>query len=243
LIRWNSPEFGPVSPAEFIPVAEGSSLIVPIGTWALTEACRQSVAWQRAGYAPVKMAVNVSARQLAETDFVDVVRKALAESGLDPEMLELELTETTLMEHVEESLERLRQLRDLGVTMAIDDFGTGYSSLSYLQKLPVASVKIDLSFVRDISEAASTIPVIQAIIDLAHGMGLKVVAEGVETEHQLQTLRGLGCDNIQGYLVSRPIPASDVEVFLDHRGSLLRLNRQIRGAETAAPVVIQPVMG
>ena len=237
LIRWESPEFGQVSPTEFIPVAEGSSLIVPIGTWALTEACRQSVAWQRAGYAPVKMAVNVSARQLAEPDFVDIVRKALTESGLHPEMLELELTEATLMEHVEESLECLRHLRDLGVTMAIDDFGTGYSSLSYLQKLPVASVKIDLSFVRDISEAASTIPVIQAIIDLAHGMGLKVVAEGVETEHQLQTLHGLGCDNIQGYLVSRPITASEVEVFLHHGDSLLQLNRQIRSAELVAPVV------
>jgi diguanylate cyclase (GGDEF)-like protein len=234
LIRWNNAEFGDVSPTEFIPVAEVSSLIAPIGNWALTEACRQSVAWQKAGYQPVKMAVNVSARQLAEANFVDVVRQALAESQLDPRLLELELTETTLMEHVEESLDRLRQLRDLGVTITIDDFGTGYSSLSYLQKLPVASVKIDLSFVRDMSGASTTIPVIQAIIDLAHGMGLQVVAEGVETEQQLQTLSELGCDNIQGYLVSRPIPAKEAETFL-HNGteSLLRLNRQIQDASPA----------
>ncbi len=233
LIRWVSPEFGSVSPAEFIPVAEGSSLIVPIGSWAMVEACRQSVAWQKAGYMPVKMAVNVSARQLAEANFVEIVRQTLAESGLNPEMLELELTETTLMEHVDESLERLHQLRDLGVTMAIDDFGTGYSSLSYLQKLPVASVKIDLSFVRDMAGASSTIPVIQAIIDLAHGMGLKVVAEGVETELQLETLRALKCDNIQGYLLSRPVPADEAKLFLhDGTESLLQLNRQVQRTDT-----------
>lgn len=236
LIRWNSPEFGSVSPAEFIPVAEGSSLIVPIGTWALEEACRQSVAWQRAGFAPVKIAVNVSARQLAEENFVDVVRQALAASGLAPEMLELELTETTLMEHVEESLDRLRRLRDLGVSMAIDDFGTGYSSLSYLQKLPVSSVKIDLSFIRDIHEASSTIPVIQAIIDLAHGMKMKVVAEGVETDLQLQTLSQLGCDSIQGYLLSRPVTGQDAEAFLGNgTESLLRLSRLLQDVPAHAP--------
>ena len=231
LIRWVNPEFGEVSPAEFIPVAEGSSLIVPIGTWALQEACRQGAAWQAAGHPPIKMAVNVSARQLSEANFVQVVRSALMASGLAPSMLELELTETTLMEHVEESLDRLREIRDLGVTIAIDDFGTGYSSLSYLQKLPVAGVKIDLSFIRDMAAAGSTIPVIQAIIDLAHGMGLKVVAEGVETEIQLETLRNLGCDNIQGYLLSRPIPAKDAEAFLNTAASsLLHLSRQLQDA-------------
>ncbi len=238
LIRWESPEFGDVSPSEFIPVAEGSSLIDPIGTWALTEACRQGVAWQKAGHPPVKTAVNVSARQLSEDNFVEIVREALASSGLHPALLELELTETTLMEHVEESLDRLRQLRDLGVTIAIDDFGTGYSSLSYLQKLPVASVKIDLSFVRDMAAAATTIPVIQAIIDLAHGMGLKVVAEGVETEQQLETLRKLGCDSIQGYLLSRPIPADEAQAFFaTASSSLLHLSRQLRDASSPAPSV------
>lgn len=237
LIRWNSPEFGSVSPSEFIPVAEGSSLIVPIGAWALTEACRQSVRWQNSGYGPVKMAVNVSARQLAEENFVDVVRRALADSGLAAEMLELELTETTLMEHVEESLQRLHELRALGVSMAIDDFGTGYSSLSYLQKLPVSSVKIDLSFIRDMSEASSTVPVIQAIIDLAHGMGLKVVAEGVETETQFQTLCRLGCDNIQGYLLSRPVTGTEAEAFLSRDNqSLLRLSEQVRANPERSPV-------
>lgn len=237
LIRWDSPEFGSVSPTEFIPVAEGSSLIVPIGTWALTEACRQSVRWQSLGYGPVKMAVNVSARQLAEENFVDVVRQALADSGLPAEMLELELTETTLMEHVEESLQRLHHLRELGVSMAIDDFGTGYSSLSYLQKLPVSSVKIDLSFIRDMSEASSTIPVIQAIIDLAHGMGLKVVAEGVETETQFQTLCRLGCDNIQGYLLSRPVTGSEAEAFLSRDNqSLLRLSEHVQASPERSSV-------
>jgi diguanylate cyclase (GGDEF)-like protein len=242
LIRWESPEFGNVPPGEFIPVAEGSSLIVPIGAWALTEACLQSVAWHKAGYAPVKIAVNVSARQLSEADFVEVVRQALAVSGLNPGMLELELTETTLMEHVEESLDRLRQLRDLGVSMAIDDFGTGYSSLSYLQKLPVSSVKIDLSFIRDMDETSSTIPVIQAIVDLAHGMGLKVVAEGVETELQLQTLRELGCDAIQGYLLSRPVSAADAEAFLERDSeSLHQLSRQIQGSPADEPIPATPV--
>jgi diguanylate cyclase (GGDEF)-like protein len=241
LIRWTSPEFGAVSPSEFIPVAESSGLIVPIGSWALLEACRQSVAWQKAGYTPVKMAVNVSARQLSEPDFVGIIRRALTASGLGPQWLELELTETTLMEHVEESLDRLRQLRDLGVTIAIDDFGTGYSSLSYLQKLPVANVKIDLSFVRDIFGTSSTIPVIQAIIDLAHGMGLKVVAEGVETEHQLTTLRTLGCDRIQGYLLSRPVPAKQAEAFFSSSTvSLLELNRQIQSTNNVTPITIVP---
>jgi EAL domain-containing protein (putative c-di-GMP-specific phosphodiesterase class I) len=241
LIRWNSPEFGDVSPSEFVPVAEGCNLIVPIGSWALLEACRQGMEWQRAGFRPVKMAVNVSARQLAEANFVDLVRGALAESGLNAEMLELELTETTLMEHVEESLDRLRQLRALGVSMAIDDFGIGYSSLSYLQKLPVSSVKIDLSFVRDIAGVSTTIPVIQSIIDLAHGMGLKVAAEGVENEHQLQILRGLGCDNVQGYLVGRPVSASEAEAFLDGGTEpLLRLNREIGRREADQPAASLP---
>jgi EAL domain-containing protein (putative c-di-GMP-specific phosphodiesterase class I) len=236
LIRWDSPEFGQVAPNEFIPVAEGSSLIVPIGTWALNEACRQSVAWQKAGFAPVKMAVNVSARQLSEDNFVDIVQQALADSGLRAEMLELELTETTLMEHVEESLDRLRRLRDLGVSITIDDFGTGYSSLSYLQKLPVSSVKIDLSFVRDMAGASSTIPVIQAIIDLAHGMNLKVVAEGVETEQQLGTLVGLGCDYIQGYLLSQALPGKDAEVFLRSGAeALLRLSSELRRTGSDVP--------
>ena len=234
LLRWDSPELGRVSPADFIPVAEETGLIVPIGAWVFREACRQSVAWQQLGHSPFKMAVNVSARQLADANFVEFVRCTLAESGLNPEMLELELTETTLMEYVEESLPRLRQLRDLGITLAIDDFGTGYSSLSYLQKLPVASVKIDQSFIREISEdSKSTIPVIQAIVELAHGMGLKVVGEGVETERQMQTLRVLGCDVIQGYLIGKPGPANEIENFFSGSPQgLLQLDKQIRSKDS-----------
>ena len=245
LIRWVSPELGNVSPSDFIPVAEETGLIVPIGGWALLEACCQSVSWQNAGRVPVKMAVNVSARQLAEPGFVQFVQHTLSESGLSPEMLELELTETTLMEYMDEALPRLRKLRDLGITMAIDDFGTGYSSLSYLQKLPVSSVKIDQSFVREISDTSTnTIPVIQAIVDLAHGMGLHVVAEGVETELQLHTLRVLGCDTLQGYLLGRPSRPSEIEALMrtttgTTTDSLLILDSKIRA--TDFPLVSPPV--
>jgi EAL domain-containing protein (putative c-di-GMP-specific phosphodiesterase class I) len=214
-------------------VAEETGLISPIGGWALLEACCQSMVWQRAGLLPGKVAVNVSARQLADPGFVDFVRHALSETGLSPEMLELELTETALMEYMDESLSRLHQLRNMGITMAIDDFGTGYSSLSYLQKLPVSSVKIDQSFVQEITEGSTgAIPVIQAIVDMAHGMGLHVVAEGVETELQLHALRVVGCDSLQGYLIGRPSPASEIrDILATASGSLLRLDGQIRAAE------------
>jgi EAL domain-containing protein (putative c-di-GMP-specific phosphodiesterase class I) len=243
LIRWASPELGLVSPADFIPVAEETGLIVPIGQWALAEACRQGAIWQRAGCHSLKMAVNISARQLSDDGIVDFVRRTLRESGLPPDTLELELTETALMDHADDSLVRLRQLRDLGVTIAIDDFGTGYSSLSYLQKLPVAVVKIDRSFVREVSdESGSTLPVIQAIVDLAHGMGLKVVGEGVETERQLQILRVMGCDVIQGYLTGRPAPANEIAACL-FGGSpdLVSLDRQLRDAETCTEPIQLPI--
>jgi EAL domain-containing protein (putative c-di-GMP-specific phosphodiesterase class I) len=189
--------------------------------------------WQRAGLMPGKVAVNVSARQLADPRFVDFVRHTLSETELSPEMLELELTETALMEYMDDSLPRLYELQRMGITMAIDDFGTGYSSLSYLQKLPVSSVKIDQSFVQEISEhSTATIPVIQAIVDMAHGMGLHVVAEGVETELQLHALRVVGCDSLQGYLIGRPGPASEIgNILATANGSLLRLNGQIRAAD------------
>jgi len=242
LIRWVSPEVGPMSPADFIPVAEETGMIVPIGAWALEEACRQSMQWRQAGYPGIKMAVNISARQLADASFVPFVRKTLRESRMPSELLELELTETTLMDCMEDSLPRLEELRDLGIALAIDDFGTGYSSLSYLQKLPVSNVKIDQSFVREITgDCRSTIPVIQAIIGLAHGMGLKVVAEGVETERQLHTLRVLGCDVIQGFLIRRPGSPAEVDSFLSNPNSddLMELERNIR-ASGLMPVIVNP---
>ncbi|MEP7353462.1 MAG: EAL domain-containing protein, partial [Acidobacteriota bacterium] len=199
----------------------------------------QVVLWRKANYPRIKMAVNISARQLADANLVPFVRRVMQESRLPSGLLELELTESTLMERVEDFLPRLNELRDLGITLAIDDFGTGYSSLSYLQRLPVSKVKIDQSFVREITaDCKSTIPVIQAIIGLAHGMGLTVVAEGVETERQLHTLRVLGCDVIQGYLIRKPGSPEEVDSFFAGPTSqaLIELERSVRGAGVGAPV-------
>ena len=212
LLRWHNPELGDVSPLTFIPLAEESGLIIPVGAWVLEQACCQAASWLKAGFPLGRMAVNISARQLGQADFMDVVRGALERSGLRPDCLELELTETALMYNLGESISRLQGLRELGVSVAIDDFGTGYSSLSYLQKLPVSRVKIDQSFVQSISDRAhETLPLIRAIVDLAHGLGLTVLAEGVETEHQLEVLATAGCDLVQGHLIHRPQPASQAE--------------------------------
>lgn len=212
LLRWRNPELGEVSPLTFIPLAEESGLIIPVGSWVLEQACCQAASWLKAGFPLGRMAVNISARQLGQADFVEVVRCALERSGLRPDCLELELTETALMYNLGESISRLQGLRELGVSVAIDDFGTGYSSLSYLQKLPVSRVKIDQSFVQNINDRAhETLPLIRAIVDLAHGLGLTVLAEGVETEHQLQVLSTAGCDLVQGHLIHRPQPASQAE--------------------------------
>ena len=233
LLRWVSPEFGSVSPAEFIPLAEESGIIVHIGEWVLREACKQGFVWQGSSLRPLKVAVNVSARQLAESAFVETVRKALADSGLHPELLEIEITESTLMEHVEISLPRLNELRELGINFAIDDFGTGYSSFSYLQKLPVSCLKIDKSFVSEIAaDSKSGTSLVQAIIELSHGLGLSVVAEGVETDYQMRTLRLLRCDYLQGYLLSRPVPVFEIDELLRNRSAgMLALDRQIRATE------------
>jgi EAL domain-containing protein (putative c-di-GMP-specific phosphodiesterase class I) len=207
----NNSVLGSVSPAEFIPVAEDSGLIVPIGDWVLRRACFQNRLWQKLGYDPVKVAVNVSAIQFAQSDFVDSVAAALQWCSLDARYLELELTESVLMNDHAECSRRLERLRALGVLCSIDDFGTGYSSLQYLQKLPIHSLKIDLSFVRDIRIGQPTPPLIEAITGLAHGMQLYVIAEGVEEPHQLQALRDVGCDQAQGYLLGHPIAAEQVQ--------------------------------
>jgi diguanylate cyclase (GGDEF)-like protein len=209
LIRWHSQPLGQVLPATFIPVAEESGLIVPIGAWVLEQACRQMSSWLKAGLPIGRIAVNISARQLVQTGFMETVEAALEHSGLSPECLELELTETALMYDLEKCVQRLEGLRELGVSVAIDDFGTGYSSLYYLQRLPVSRVKIDQSFVQGIDgHLQKTLPLIRAIVDLAHGLGLTVIAEGVETEEQRDALRAARCDQMQGYLIHRPEPAS-----------------------------------
>lgn len=212
LLRWHHPKRGIVSPAEFIPIAEETGLIVPIGSWVIREACRQCSEWQKRGV-KVKVAVNVSALQFYFSDLLDIVRTALSTYDLKPESLELELTESLIMRNTEDSTRELQRLRALGVSVAIDDFGTGYSSLSYLQKLPVDLLKIDRSFVQEI-DVASTFALIQAITQVAHSLGLRVAAEGVETESQLEAIRKVGVDLAQGFLFSRPMNAEGATKYL-----------------------------
>jgi diguanylate cyclase (GGDEF)-like protein/PAS domain S-box-containing protein len=204
LLRWNHPKAGLIMPDRIIPIAEESGLIVPIGAWALREACRQSVAWRRDLGVDARVAVNVSAIQFRRNDFASLVSTVLSETGLEPSRVELELTESVVMHDATESIHEMKRLRDLGVRVAIDDFGTGYSSLNYLQRLPVDTLKIDRSFVNEIGRTHDRVTLVQPIIALAHSLGMEVVAEGVETEEQLAFLRELGCDYVQGYLLGRP---------------------------------------
>ena len=209
LLRWHHPVDGNIPPALFIPIAEETGLIVPLGEWVLRAACYELKRWLDAGLPPIKMAVNVSARQLRRRDFVETVAGVLVESDLPPELLELEVTESVAMENPEESISLLQALRRMGVTIAIDDFGTGYSSLAYLKRLPIDNLKIDRSFVADIEHDLNDRAIAFGTIALAHSLGLSVIAEGVETEDQFDLLSGNGCDEIQGYLFSRPL-APDV---------------------------------
>jgi len=215
LVRWQNPERGLIYPGTFIPLAEDTGLIVPIGEWVLQTACAQNKAWQGKGLKPVKMAVNLSLRQLVQKDFPGMVKRILKESGLDPEYLELEVTESTVMGDIESNIEVLCELKSLGITIAIDDFGTGYSSFEYLKRMPIDMLKIGMPFVRDIIENPDDAAIATSIIQVAHIMKLEVIAEGVETIEQYRLLRNLQCDNMQGFLVSKPQPASiGVEEFL-----------------------------
>jgi PAS domain S-box-containing protein len=207
LVRWRHPELGLVAPGCFIPLAEETGLILPIGEWVLRRACEQSCAWQREGLAPVPVSVNLSARQFS-ADIAATVARILADTGLAPYLLELELTESASMEDPQQSFLILRQLKDMGVRLAIDDFGTGYSNLSYLKRFPVDKLKLDQSFVRDITTDADDLAIARAVIAMAHGLRLTVIAEGVETACQLALLMENGCDEIQGYFFSRPIDAA-----------------------------------
>ena len=210
LIRWQHPQRGLVPPASFIPVAEESGLIELIGRWALRTACEQIQSWQAAGLPIVKIAVNISARQFnSPKDFADEVTRVLNTVGLDPRYLELEMTESMLLKNVDENIAVLRKLGKLGTSLAVDDFGTGYSSLAYLKQLPIDTLKIDRTFVRDIETDADDAAIIKAIIAMAHSLGLRVTAEGVETQGQLSALQKLRCDQFQGYLISRPVPADE----------------------------------
>lgn len=214
LVRWNDPECGMVSPGEFIPVAEETGLIIPIGEWVLTEAMRQNREWQQAGLPFLPIAVNLSPRQFRHRGLVDSVRNALRDSGQPAHLLEIEITESALMHDTEEATEKLRELEAMGVRIAIDDFGTGYSSLSHLRRFPVHKLKIDQSFVRDLCSSRDDESIVAAILSLAHNLGLESVAEGVETEAQLELLTRYRCTRFQGYLFSRPVPAAEVPALL-----------------------------
>ncbi|HYD62949.1 MAG TPA: EAL domain-containing protein [Noviherbaspirillum sp.] len=207
LVRWRHPTRGMVSPAEFIPLAEETGLINPVGEWVLRTACAQVQNWIKAGLPTIRIAVNLSVKQLLKKDFAATVEQALADTGLAPSLLELEITESTLMENAQDTLEALHRLRGLGLRLSIDDFGTGYSSLSYLKRFPVDIIKIDRSFVRDVPHDADDASIVTGIIALAHSLRLDVVAEGVETESQLRFLGEQSCDLLQGYFLSPPVPA------------------------------------
>jgi len=214
LIRWNHELEGIIPPADFIPLAEELGLIVPIGEWVLLTACKQMKAWQDSGLPMISVAVNLSARQFKQKDLVETIARVLQETGLAPCYLDIELTESMVMYNVESAVTTLRKLRDMGIKLSIDDFGTGYSSLNYLKRFPINVLKIDQSFVRDIASDAGDAAITRSIIALAHSLKLQVIAEGVETEEQLNYLAQHHCDVIQGYYFSRPLSAAACELFL-----------------------------
>jgi diguanylate cyclase (GGDEF)-like protein len=214
LVRWQHPELGLVSPGQFIPLAEETGLIVPMGEWVLRTACAQNRAWQDEGLDPVRVSVNLSSLQFQQANLFDTVVRALSETKLDAEWLELELTESLLMENAEAVVATLKRFRDTGIHLSIDDFGTGYSSLSYLKRFPIDALKIDQSFIREVTTNADDAALATSIILMGRSLKLRVVAEGVETESQLSFLRIMQCDEAQGYLYSPPVPAAEAVRFL-----------------------------
>ena len=217
LMRWDSPDIGRVPPTQFIPVLEETGQVVEVGEWAIRTACLQHKAWYEAGLPPLCVAVNLSARQLRESSFVSVVGKVLRETGVDAAGLELEITESMLISDSAESVRALGALHDMGIRLAMDDFGTGYSSLSYLKRFPIDTIKIDRSFVADLATDPDDVEIIKAIITIGHSLNRKVIAEGVETAEQLAILRQYRCDEMQGYLFSRPLPAEEMTEFLKEK--------------------------
>ncbi|MCU0541497.1 MAG: EAL domain-containing response regulator [Oscillatoriaceae cyanobacterium Prado104] len=214
LLRWRHPEKGQISPAEFIPVAEETGFIVPLGEWVLKTACKQLKVWHNAGLSGLRMAVNLSARQFYQPNLSSRVAGILEEIGLHPSCLELELTESMMVQDAKIASKTLKNLKDLGVFISIDDFGTGYSSLSYLTQYPFDTLKIDRCFVSNIAEGCRNAAIVKAIINMAHSLSLEVVAEGVETEAEKDFISGYDCDTMQGYWFSPPVPAADFEKLL-----------------------------
>ncbi|MBU1467344.1 MAG: EAL domain-containing protein [Gammaproteobacteria bacterium] len=214
LIRWVHPELGMISPDQFIPLAEESGLILPLGEWVIRRACRQLQEWREAGLDPIKLSVNLSSRQFMQADLVDMVQRALEETGVDPKYLELELTESMLMADAQQSIEKLHSFRKLGLTLSIDDFGTGYSSLAYLKKFPIQTLKIDRSFIHDLGLDCDNDAIVKATIAMANSLNLKVIAEGVENRSQVEVLNGYDCQEVQGYLFSKPLSSDDFLMYL-----------------------------
>ncbi|WP_236725652.1 putative bifunctional diguanylate cyclase/phosphodiesterase [Candidatus Reidiella endopervernicosa] len=216
LLRWNHPEEGPISPAEFIPRAESTMLMLPIGNWVLRTACQQLKQWHDSGLPKVPVAVNFSAAQFRHAGIMTEIEEALKDCDLAPKYLDVEITESASMRVPERTIEMLSQLKRLGIRCSIDDFGTGYSSLNYLKQFPVDKLKVDRSFVLDITKDHNDLSIVSAVLGLAKGMRLRVVAEGVEEEAQLELLRELGCDYIQGYYYSRPLPTDEMRAYLEN---------------------------
>jgi len=214
LLRWNRPGYGAVSPAVFVPILERLGLIVTVGRWVIASVCQQIAAWQRSAVGAIEVSVNVSAHQLIDGDLITDIGKLLAEAGVAPRWLEVELTESSLMENTQHTITSLQHLRDLGVRIAIDDFGTGYSSLAYLRRFPLDTLKIDIAFIREVTSNPQDAAIARTIIELAHSLKLRTVAEGVETPAQLAFLKEAGCDQLQGYLFSRPLPVAALEQWL-----------------------------
>ncbi len=221
LIRWNSPKFGMVMPGEFIEMAEETGLILSIGEWVLQNACFHNKAWQQAGLPKIRVAVNVSLRQLLNPNFLPSVDSALSATNLDPKYLEIELTESSIMQKSKFSIDILQELKSRGIQLSIDDFGTGYSSLSHLKQFPINRLKIDRSFVLDIDKNSDAHAIVEAIIAMSHSLKMDVIAEGVETADQLNLLWEKNCDQIQGYYLSRPKPASEIAWMLKENRNFL----------------------
>ncbi len=231
LLRWNHPDAGLITPGNFISLAEETGLMIPIGTWVLEEATRQAAKWHKDGFPNLSIAVNVSASQIQQPDFNTTVRNTIAASGIDPSLLEIEITESYAMQDPEASAATLQELKSLGVCISVDDFGTGYSSLSYLKRFPIDTLKIDASFVRDMGDDVDTVEIVNAIVAMGHNLRLRIVAEGVELETQRSRLIESGCDRAQGYLYSPPIRVQTFEQLLRKHGvSTVEWKRKAAGS-------------
>jgi diguanylate cyclase (GGDEF)-like protein len=220
LVRWRHPEKGILSPARFIPIAEETGLIVDIGQWIMTTACAQNRFWQGLGHHALRVSVNLSGRQFREKNIIDVVSRALDQTGIEPSCLEVEITESTAMWDLEKTIDILHRMADLGIRIAIDDFGKGYSSFYYLKSFPIHTLKIDRAFIADVTSSPNDAAIVRSIITMAHGLNLRVVAEGVETEEQFYFLKQNGCDAAQGFFFSKPMPGDDFLPFLNNWSDL-----------------------